>query len=86
MMLEHFKIIAWAECPFCVRAKALLIQEGCEFEYVTLDHSPGLLNFYKSTYDMKTVPIIVYFEEGSTHGKVIGGYTDLVDHFARKIG
>lgn len=84
--MEHFKIIAWGECPFCVKAKALLIQEGCEFEYAILDHSPGLLSFYKSTYDMKTVPIVVYFEEGNTHGKVIGGYTDLVEHFAEKIG
>ena len=55
-------------------------------EYAILDHSPGLLSFYKSTYDMKTVPIVVYFEEGNTHGKVIGGYTDLVEHFAEKIG
>jgi len=84
--MEHFKIIAWGECPFCVKAKALLIQEGCEFEYAILDHSPGLLSFYKSTYDMRTVPIVVYFEEGNTHGKVIGGYTDLVEHFAEKIG
>lgn len=83
--MEYFKIIAWGECPFCVRAKALLIQEGCEFEYVTLDQSPGLLKFYKSTYGAATVPIVVYFEEGDSHGKVIGGYTDLVKYFAEKI-
>ena len=83
--MEYFKIIAWGECPFCVRAKALLIQEGCEFEYVILDHSPNLLKFYKSTYDAATVPIVVYFEEGDIHGKVIGGYTDLAKHFAEKV-
>jgi hypothetical protein len=31
------------------------------------------------------VPIVVYFEEGDAHGKVIGGYTDLVKYFTEKI-
>lgn len=83
---EYFMILAWGECPFCVKAKALLLQQSCEFEYIVLDHAPTLLNNYKSTYDSKTVPIIVYHNLEEGYEKVIGGYTDLVEHFKQKTG
>ena len=73
--MNYFKIIAWGECPFCVKAKALLIEHGFQFEYVVVDHSRDLLNFYKSNYKQDTVPIIVY-REGFDE-EFIGGYTDL---------
>jgi len=85
-MMNYFKIIAWGECPFCVKAKALLLERGYEVEYVVLDHAPELLKFYKSSYGMTTVPIVVYCEEANKNEKVIGGYTDLVEHFSEKIG
>jgi glutaredoxin len=78
---EYFMILAWGECPFCVKAKALLLQEGYEFEYIILDHAPSLLKNYKSIYDNETVPIIVYHNVEEGYEKVIGGYTDLVKHF-----
>ncbi len=83
---EYFMVIAWGECPFCVKAKALLLQEGCEFEYIILDHAPSLLKNYKSIYDSKTVPIIVYHNIEEGYEKVIGGYTDLVKYFSEKTG
>ena len=82
--MNYFKIIAWGECPFCVKAKALLLQEGYEIEYVVLDHAPELLKFYKSIYNMTTVPIVVYCGETVEDEKVIGGYTDLVEYFKSK--
>ena len=69
---------------FCVKAKALLLQEGYEIEYVVLDHAPELLKFYKSIYNMTTVPIVVYCGETVEDEKVIGGYTDLVEYFKSK--
>ena len=85
-MMNYFKIIAWGECPFCVKAKALLLERGYEVEYVVLDHAPELLKFYKSSYGMTTVPIIVYHNIEEGYEKVIGGYTDLVEYFSEKIG
>jgi len=85
-MMNYFKIIAWGECPFCVKAKALLLEKGYEVEYVVLDHAPELLKFYKSSYGMATVPIVVYCEEANKNEEVIGGYTDLVKHFSEKVG
>ena len=45
--MEYYKIICWSECPFCIRAKNLLIEKGEQFEYCSVDHSNKLLNNYK---------------------------------------
>jgi len=82
---EYFMILAWAECPFCVKTKALLLQGGYEFEYIVLDHAPSLLKNYKSIYENETVPIIVYHNVEEGYEKVIGGYTDLVEYFAGEV-
>ena len=81
--MKYYTIYAWGECPFCIKAKALLIERGCEVEYVILDHASELLAHYKSIYNMKTVPIIVYKDEGLKIEETIGGYTDLVEHFSK---
>jgi len=74
--MKYFKIICWTECPFCIRAKNLLIMKGEQFEYSSVDHSPELLSHYKTIYNHSTVPIIVLKEEG-VDDKLIGGFTDL---------
>ena len=79
--MQHYTIYAWSKCPFCVKAKALLIEKGYEVQYVVLDHAPDLLKNYKSIYNMKTVPIIVYKDEDLQIEGTIGGYTDLVEYF-----
>ena len=81
--MKYYTIYAWGECPFCVRAKALLIEKKHMVQYVVLDHASDLLKKYKSIYNMKTVPIIVYKDEDLNIEKVIGGYTDLVEHFSQ---
>jgi len=82
--MKYYTIYAWGECPFCVKAKALLIEKGHMVQYVVLDHASDLLKNYKSIYNMKTVPIIVYKDEDLSIEKVIGGYTDLVEHFSSR--
>ena len=41
--MEYFMIIAWGECPFCVQAKAMILDKGFECEYIVLDNAPTLL-------------------------------------------
>jgi len=77
--MKYFKIIAWGECPFCVKAKAALLEHGYEVEYIVLDHAPSRLAFLKSNYNMKTVPIVVMVDEDLQNEKTIGGYTDLAE-------
>lgn len=80
--MKHFKIICWTECPYCIRAKNLLIQKGAQFEYCSIDQSSELLAHYKTIYSHGTVPIIVLMEDG-LDDKLIGGYTELVAFFER---
>ena len=80
--MRYFKIICWTECPYCIRAKNLLIQKGAQFEYCSIDQSAELLAHYKTIYSHGTVPIIVLMEDG-LDDKLIGGYTELVAFFER---
>ena len=77
--MKYFKIIAWSECPFCIKARAALLQKGYEFEYLVMDHAPERLKFYKSIYNMRTVPIVLALNEDFEVEKTIGGYTDLAE-------
>jgi glutaredoxin 3 len=78
--MKHFKIICWTECPYCIRAKNLLIEKGEQFEYCSIDQSAELLAHYKTIYNHNTVPIIVMKEDG-LNDKLIGGYTELIKFY-----
>ena len=75
--MEYYKIICWSECPFCLKAKSLLIDKGEQFEYSSVDHSRKLLDYYKKIYKHETVPMIVKLNTESDNEKFIGGYTEL---------
>lgn len=77
--MKYFKIFAWSECPFCIKAKAALLERGCEFEYVVLDHAPERLKHYKAIYNMRTVPIVLMVDKDLDIEETIGGYTDLAE-------
>jgi glutaredoxin 3 len=58
-------------CGYCVRAKALLMSRGLEFEEISLDDDPA---FRQKLFDLTggwTVPQILIGDEP------IGGYTEL---------
>lgn len=58
-------------CGYCVRAKALLVGKGIDFDEIALDDDPG---FRQKLFDLTggwTVPQIVL------DGEPIGGYTEL---------
>ena len=75
--MEYYKIICWAECPFCLRSKTLLIEKEEQFEYCAVDHSKELLDYYKKVYKHDTVPMIVKLNTENDNEEFIGGYTEL---------
>ena len=75
--MDYYKIICWTECPFCLKAKNLLIEKGLQFEYCSIDHSRKLLVHYKMTYKHDTVPMIVKLNTGNENEEFIGGYSEL---------
>ena len=81
--MQYYTIYAWSKCPFCIKAKALLLEKDCDVQYIVLDHASSLLDHYKSIYDMRTVPIVRFVDEGLQIEKTIGGYTDLVEYFSQ---
>jgi glutaredoxin len=81
--MRYFKIICWTECPFCIKAKNLLIEKGEQFEYCSVDHSSELLSHFKTIYSHATVPIIVLKEDG-LDDRLIGGYTELVKFYEQQ--
>ena len=75
--MEYYKIICWSECPFCLRAKTLLLDRGIQFEYCSIDHSRKLLDYYKLVYKHDTVPMIIKINTEDGDEQFIGGYTEL---------
>lgn len=74
--MKYYKIICWSECPFCLRAKTLMIENKLPFEYCSVDHSNTLLNYYKMIYKHDTVPMVIQLDTESKDEKFIGGYTE----------
>ena len=73
-----FRLYTKADCPFCHAAVALLAEHQKEFECYGLDRQPELLNEIQSTYNWRTVPVVVEITEGRE--KFIGGFTDLKEY------
>ena len=68
---------AWVlpECPYCVKAQALLVAKGLPHLLVGVQAGPELENL-KEEYGHDTVPIIVKLNETGSE-ELVGGYTDL---------
>ena len=75
--MKYYKIICWSECPFCLRAKTLMIENNLPFEYCSVDHSKKLLDYYKLIYKHDTVPMVLQIDTESESETFIGGYTEL---------
>ena len=54
-----FRLYTKSNCPYCHAAVQLLSQHQKEFELYGLDQQPELLNEIQSTYNWRTVPVVV---------------------------
>ena len=78
--MKYFTIICKSECYYSIMAKAELITEEYSFQYICMDHSPELLNFFKSNYSWQTVPVICLRDTSNpSFEEFIGGYSDLIE-------
>jgi|TARA_R100000388_G_C7142606_1_gene110696 glutaredoxin len=75
-----FRLYTKSNCPYCHAAVQLLSQHQKEFELYGLDQQPELLNEIQSTYNWRTVPVVVEITEGQE--KFIGGFTDLKEYLS----
>jgi glutaredoxin 3 len=72
-MPVQVQIYTWSNCPYCVRAKALLERKGIPYTEINLDGQEDELNALRARTGWQTVPQIFIGE------KLIGGYTDLAE-------
>lgn len=73
-------------CPYCVKALALLDEQGVQYEEIKMsaDEVTAYKAWFKNKFnvDIKTIPQIVTERHECSLGKsYIGGYSELVKHF-----
>lgn len=82
-MRIYYKIYGITDCPACLHAIAEVMQRypTTEYVFVNMDFSPAYRRTIKALYEFPSFPIIV--EVTPDGEKLIGGYVDLVSHFAQ---
>ena len=67
------------DCPYCVDAIELLKSKCLSYKSIVFNEDQdNILSEVKDAYQWNTVPIIV--SRNGDNIKLIGGYTDLVEH------
>ena len=74
------KAIVWSKdaCPYCEQAKALLSSKGIEYEERNVSRDWTREQLLEAVPTARTVPQIFL------EGKLIGGFTDLREHFNKQ--
>jgi len=69
--MARIQIYTKSNCPFCVRAKALLDKKRVSYEEIDAESRAELRNWLAETTGQKTVPQIF------VDGKPLGGFSDI---------
>lgn len=75
--MKHAIIYSSPTCSYCYAAKSLLAKEGYSYTEYNVRQDPNRLTEMLQLSNARTVPQIVIDD------KHIGGYSDLVEYFAR---
>jgi len=69
-----------ADCPWCIRAQADLMEKDREHVFIEMSYSPAFREAIKKYYSWNTYPIIVARDEEISRGSFVGGYQELAIH------
>lgn len=70
--MKKVKLYSWTFCPFCVRAKEVLVQNGIEFEEIVIENDQAEMQRLTEITGSDTVPQIFVEDE------FIGGCDELL--------
>ncbi|SFH56362.1 glutaredoxin 3 [Tindallia magadiensis] len=70
--MKKVKLYSWTFCPFCVRAKEVLVQNGIEFEEIVIENDQAEMQRLTEITCSDTVPQIFVEDE------FIGGCDELL--------
>ena len=74
-MKEVYIVYGITDCPACLRACALLMENDHEYTFVNTDFSTSYRAHVKKTFRWKTMPLIVVWS--GIDQQLVGGYDDL---------
>ena len=80
--MEAYKIYGITDCPACLRACALLMENDIEYSFVESDFSPTYRRVLKKQWAWQTFPIIIKIsisENYETSTTLVGGYDELLN-------
>jgi glutaredoxin len=78
--MNRYIILIKPSCPFCQDAISFFEEKQISYSVISFnDQQLELLGEFKKAYEWNTVPIIFQRDRNST--TLVGGYTDLVEHF-----
>tara|TARA_R100000008_G_C3567659_1_gene160121 strand:+ start:637 stop:894 length:258 start_codon:yes stop_codon:yes gene_type:complete len=80
-MIDKYILYVKKGCPFCVRAVALLEEKQEHYQIIALGEDQRLMNEVKAALDWPTFPVVFSASSEEKSLKLIGGYTDLYQHF-----
>jgi glutaredoxin 3 len=69
--MAKVQVYSKKNCPFCVRAKALLDRKGISYEEIDAEGNDGLRSWLAEASGQKTVPQIF------VDGRPLGGFSDI---------
>ena len=69
--MAFVKVYTTSYCPYCTKAKDLLVSLGIEFEEIDVEHDVQLREELSEKYSWRTVPMIVAGDE------FLGGFDDM---------
>jgi glutaredoxin 3 len=69
--MAKVQIYTKQQCPFCVRAKALLSKKGVSYEEIDVEHDDARRAWLVEASGQRTVPQIF------VDGRPLGGFTDV---------
>lgn len=72
----YYKIIGYGACQWCQKANSLMESLRLPFIACWIENSPELLDWYKTTYSMETVPVVLRIDTESDVIDIIGGFTE----------
>ena len=78
MFIVHGK----KQCRYCSNAINYLRDRGFDFKYLSMDDKLQDLKDLSTTYNWRTVPLIIEIIDGEEH--FVGGYDNLVERFENK--
>jgi len=78
--MKYYQIFGRRSCPWCLKACEALKEAKLDFMFCDMEESPALQQYFKDTYNTKTVPIVVETDLFSEMEYVVGGCTDLIEY------